>query len=154
MTKENFADYLRRATQITVEFAQQFVVQQLSDEVRYKLHPNQSYDGNPLVGDEEVYPNDSLANGQFLGPLSASEVVDYLWRGGKIPEWIDITVESVADGITYLELSCCGRYTANEKLLYYENRGRGPFGVIGPALPPGWNSLEESGKFDLHWRAK
>jgi hypothetical protein len=151
MTKDRFAEYFQVATREALEFGQQFVVQELSGDVRYKLYPNQSYDGNPLVGDEEVYPDDSLPNDEFLGPLRAPEVVEYLWRGGKVPEWIDITVDSVADGITCIGLLCCGRYTANEQFLYYEHRGRGPFGVKGPRIPPGWESLEKSGKFDLHW---
>ena len=36
MTKEKFEKYLRMATQEALEFGQQFVVQQLSDEVRYR----------------------------------------------------------------------------------------------------------------------
>src|SRR5262249_34954023 len=48
----------------------------------------------------------------------------------------------------------CGRFTATDDLLYYRTGGVAPFGLKSPALPPRWESVEVSGKFDLHWRQR
>ena len=56
----------------------------------------------------------------------------------------------VWEGCALLELSCCGRYTDHEEAMYYHSYGRGPFGLKGPPLPPGWNEKHPV-KFDLHW---
>jgi len=42
----------------------------------------------------------------------------------------------------------CGRFTANESLLYHEHEGRPPIHVVGPSLPPDW---QEGERFSLWW---
>ncbi len=47
---------------------------------------------------------------------------------------------------------CCGRFTANEQLLYYED-GEGermPFHVKSPPLPPSYDP-ESGERFSLNW---
>ncbi len=39
MTKDRFTEYLQVATREALEFGRQFVVQELSGDVRYKLYP-------------------------------------------------------------------------------------------------------------------
>jgi hypothetical protein len=56
--------------------------------------PNQSYDGNPLEADEEIFPNESLPEHGYLGPLKYEEALAFLWRAGKVPEWIDVSVQA------------------------------------------------------------
>ena len=109
-------------------------------------------DGNPRVGDEVVFPEESLPNEEAYGPWQLDEVVAFLWRNGKVPEWIDVAVRAENDHHTLLELCCCGRFTAQEDLLYYRSGGLAPFSIKSPFLPPGWVSVQESGKFDLDWR--
>src|SRR5687767_7538830 len=92
MDRGTFEERLRVAAQRAVVFARQYVRQSLPDEVAFQLLPNRSYDGNPLVGDEEVFPADSLPEGQSHGPWSVAEAVGFLWRSGKVPEWIDVSV--------------------------------------------------------------
>jgi hypothetical protein len=148
-----FEARLRTAAQQAVEFARLHVHQQLPDEVAFHVYPNQSYDGNPRVGDEEVFPEDSLPEGGYHGPWSARQVVSFLWRDEKVPEWIDIAVEAEDGARTLVGLRCCGRFTAQEELLYHRYPGSvPPFAIKSPALPPGWESVEASGKFDLYWR--
>jgi len=79
-------------------------------------------------------------------------VVDYLWRDGKVPEWIDASVESEDGFRSFIGLRCCGRFTASEELLYHRPGGLAPFSIKSPVLPPGWENVEASGRFDLHWR--
>jgi hypothetical protein len=82
--------------------------------------------------------------------MTAVEVIDFLWRDGMAPQWIDVTVVGVEGGVTLIELLCCGQYVEEEEQMYYQPFGKGPFGVKGPALPPGWDD-KRGEKFDLHW---
>jgi hypothetical protein len=153
--RSTFERQLRAASQKAVAFARQHVLQTLPDAVEFLVYPNQSYDGNPRVGDEATFPDDSLPDGKYHGPWSVEHVVDFLWRSSKVPEWIDVAVQSEHDRCTVVELRCCGRFTSREELLYHRFPGGiPPFSVKSPNLPPGWESVEASGKFDLCWREK
>jgi hypothetical protein len=73
-----FEERLREVGRRVVQFAREHVRQTLPDEMAFRVYPNQSFDGNPRVGDEVVFPDESLPEGEFLGPWSAKEVIDYL----------------------------------------------------------------------------
>jgi hypothetical protein len=121
----------------------------------FRVYPNQSYDGHPRVGDEVVYPDDSLPTDAFHGPWSVEDAVQFLWRNGKVPEWIDVSVQGEDGRHTLVALKCCGRYTAQEDLLYHRVEGGvAPFSIKSPTLPPGWENVEVSGKFDLYSSTK
>jgi hypothetical protein len=143
---------LREAARRAVEFARQHVREALTDEVAFRVYPNQSCDENPRVGDEAVFPDDSLPDGEYHGPWSAERVADFLWRDGRVPEWIDIAVRDTDGRHTVVSLRCCGRFTAQDDLLYHSGTGLPPFSVKSPYLPPGGESIEASGKFSLRWR--
>ena len=154
MERVRFESHLRIAADQAIEFARQFVRQELPGKAVFLIYPNQSCDENPRVGDEVVYPEDSLLVGQNHGPWSAAEAMGFLWRAGKIPEWIDVAVRGEDSHYTLVGLRCCGRFTVQEDLLYHRRPGGiPPFSIKSPDLPPGWESVEESGKFDLYWRA-
>ncbi|MEZ5326427.1 MAG: hypothetical protein R3F19_15360 [Verrucomicrobiales bacterium] len=70
--------------------------------------------------------------------MNAEQVVEFLWRKGKIPEWIDISVVTVDHDVTVCELRCCGRYTGNEDRLYYRPDNRSPFAIKSPSPPPNY----------------
>jgi hypothetical protein len=151
--RDVFEQRLRTAARLTVEFGRRFVRQSLPDAVAFRVYPNQSYDDNPRVGDEVVFPDDSLPEGRSHGPWSAAEVVALLWRDGKVPEWIDAVVEAEDGTRSVIGLRCCGRFTAQEELLYHRYpNGVPPFSIKGPSFPIGWESVEVSGKFDLYWQ--
>ena len=95
MEQCTFAERLRIAASRAVQLARVFVLQPLPEEWAVLAIPNLSYDGNPLRGDEEVFPDESLPSGEYHGPWSAEQAVDFLWRSGKVPEWIDLTVVGV-----------------------------------------------------------
>jgi len=65
-----------------------------------------------------------------------------LCRDGRCPEWIDISVEAVGEGVTVFRLTCCGRYTADPGRMHYTRHGLGPFGVKSPVLPRGFREGE------------
>jgi hypothetical protein len=142
------------AAEQALRFARQYVVQFLPDHIAFRVYPNQSYDGNPRVADEEVFPEETLGEGCFHGPWSVADVIEFLWRNGKVPEWVDVAVESEEACHTIIGLRCCGRFSSQEEMLYYRQGGCPPFGIKSPPFPPGLSSVEEQGKFDLHWREK
>src|SRR5262249_8181586 len=152
MDRVSFEERLQAAAQKVVVFAREFVRQPLHDEVSFRVYPNQSFDGNPRVGDEVICPDESLPDGEYHGPWSVEKVVAYLWRAGKVPEWIDAAVESEDGRQSLVALRCCGRFTASEELLYHRLGGLAPFSVKSPVLPARWENVEVSGRFDLHWR--
>ena len=149
MNKEKFSELLNTVSATCREFAARHVHNQLPESFRYFVLLNQSFDGHPLKDGEVVFAEDAT-NVMPLGPLTALEVIDLLWRDGNVPEWVDVSVTRTDSDHTYLELLCCGRFAADEGLLYYAKRGQGPFGIKSPCLPPDWS--EEQGRFDLHWR--
>lgn len=153
MNKETFQDHLMRAANLAVDFAQNYVLNELPNQRKFLVHPNQSFDGNPLCADEETYPNDSQTDEQPISFTTAEAVVDYLWRNTKIPEWIDISVGGEDGEHTYLQLLCCGRFTATEELLYHRDGGVPPFAIKSPALPPGFDQSDAQ-KFDVNWLEK
>jgi hypothetical protein len=153
MDKALFRQHLEKATDFVMPFSRDYVTDSLPSTCRYLVFPNQSYDGNTLVEDEEIFPRETLPQGEYIGPLDATEVVNQLWRNGKVPDWVNVTVYSYDQECTYLELLCCGRFTASE-LLYHQREGYLPFHVLGPTLPPGWESIERTGRFSLFWHGR
>jgi len=98
----------------------------------YRILLNRSYDANADLTQEWLYPDDSL-NGRdvALRECSEEEAVDVLWRQGRIPEWIDAKIVGETGEATLIELTCCGRFTANEDLLYHQSGGHPPFSLKG-----------------------
>ena len=149
MTKDAFAELLCSVSVINREFAARYVHNWLPELFRYRVCLNQSFDGHPLHAGEYVFPDDGANAADPVGPLTGPEVVELLWRDGLVPEWIDISVVHADNDYTYFELLCCGRFTADESLMYYNDRGQGPFGIKSPRVPPDWSDAQ--GRFDLHW---
>jgi hypothetical protein len=153
MERSQFQANLLAASRRCADLTQSMVIDDLPGQYLYLVLPNASFDGHPLILDEELFPQDSLKPDALPNPRDSDGVVDYLWRDGKVPEWIDVIVRRVAGNYTFIELLCCGRFTAGEELLYYRN-GYPPFGIKGAVIPPRWKSVEENGRFELDWRDK
>lgn len=156
MNKEIFQEHLSRATDLAVTFARNYVWNDLPEPRVFLVHPNQSFDGNPLSGDEVTYPSNTQADDKPIVFSTAEAVVDYLWRDDKVPEWIDISVGGEDGNHTHLQLLCCGRFTATEELLYHRDGGIPPFSVKSPVFPPSYDDAPgaEAQKFDANWREK
>jgi hypothetical protein len=135
MDRKVFLDHLLRASECAREFATRFVLDSLPSTYVFWVLLNCSYDSNPLKDGETVYPDDVRKHGKRTGPLIADDVVSLLWRDRKIPEWIDIYVWESDEHVTYFELLCCGRFTAEAQHLYYSWNDVPPFGIKGPAYP-------------------
>lgn len=136
MESNEFAILLDEATRACVAVAKEQVTDSLPPSVVYRVFPNQSNDDELRPG-EEVFPEDTLAKDEFH-LMTSDEVVEFFWRNGKVPEWIDLNVVAVAAGRTVVEVNACGRFTANREFHYYRQAGGlAPFGVKSPYFPPG-----------------
>jgi len=146
MENAKFSERLQMITAINRDFAARFVSNELPPSSRYLVRLNQSCEENPLKQGERVF----LAEVDPPAPLTLEQVVDLLCRGNHVPEWIDISVENVDSEHTYFQLLCCGRFAADDALLYYRDSDLAPFGCKSPSFPPRWT--EEHGRFDLNAR--
>ena len=148
MERSLFEKNLREATRHCHECAASLVTDALPDSVRFIVRPNSSFDGNPLEGDEVVFPNDGERS-ELDSSMDSDQVVEFFWRGGKVPEWIDLSVVDYDEWHTYVELLACGRFTAMTEHLYHIKTGMPPFSPKSPSLPLDWESVETSGRFQL-----
>ena len=139
-----------RAAALCRGFAQKFVTQELPASLRFDF----AAAGRPTDQAGRV----KFLGGRLLRPaqLRAVEPVrarEYLWVDGKVPRWINLSVHAADAEHTYIQVAACGRLTGDPAALYHQREGNPPFHVLSPALPPGWASVEESGKFTLGWRS-
>ncbi|MGE0403910.1 MAG: hypothetical protein AB7T06_44795 [Kofleriaceae bacterium] len=152
MDRELFAGRLHDAAVAARDFARRYVEEPLPDELRFRVRLNSSYDGNALVGDEVVFPDDSgYEKANELKDCSEQQVLDLLWRNKRVPEWINLSVIGESGSATLVEVLSCGRFTADEGLLYHLREGKPPFHVLGPALPLEW---EDGERFSIHRRSE
>ena len=142
MEKPDFHSLLNNSTKLCVDFAENYVLDVLSKNVKYKVLFNVSQD-NPDLEQFDIYPKD---NNRVVQLVSDAEVVELLYRNGKVPVWIDISVESAHNGFTVIQLLCSGRYSAASNEFYYSKSGTGPFGIKSPTFPPNY---KDGTKFKL-----
>jgi len=147
---------MAEAVRMAFDTGQKYVKQALPTSLVFDVYPNQSFDGNPLAEDEQLFPEESRAQDDPIRMEAEAQVVEFLWRDEKVPEWIDINVASATKQHTHIRLICCGRFTATDKLLYHQQGGIPPFSVKSPWLPPGYDIDMEPAvqKFDVNWREK
>jgi hypothetical protein len=152
MQRDVFEQRLLSAADRARDLASRYVVEPLPAAVWFRILLNQSNDDLvPLRPGEVVFPDDGgLDRAEMLRACGADLAVETLWRGGRVPEWIDVSVVDATDAATVLELLCCGRFTDDESLLYHLREGIAPFHVTSPPLPPGYTG----GRFSVHWFAE
>jgi hypothetical protein len=140
MERDDFERRFREATEVALRAARTLVIEALPDEVRFRVRLNASYDGNPLHPDERVYPDDRKgAEARAASACTADDAVALWFRDGAVPEWIDLSVIGETGTETLVEAVTCGRFTANDALLYHAREGRPPFHSLGPAFPAGYD---------------
>ncbi len=142
MTKEEFLFHLQGASLVALKFAENYVKNKLTTDFKYNVILNASTD-DPNLPQFDIYPEDT---GKMQLDLSDNEVVDLLYRKGKVPVWIDINVLKSSRKSTTFNLLCAGRYSDNKEEFYYNHNGSGPFGIKSPKLPVGY---KEGSKFKL-----
>lgn len=146
ISRDSFKRNLISAANYAVEFARTLVSNNLPNKIRYVVFLGASYDGNPLEEGECTFPEDYSQRERHFD--ESESVVNLLWRDGKVPEWINVIVQSETPEYTNVKLECCGRFSDKAENLYHVNEGRAPFHVLGPNLPQGYD-LSSREKFDL-----
>jgi hypothetical protein len=139
MNKEEFKGLLISATNQAKRFALNYIINQLPTENVYNVQLSLSHD-DPRLTQFDIYPDD---NGKVFKMADVETVVKTLHRNDKVPVWIDISVSEIKNKKTVLTLLCAGRYSDNEKELYYHEQKMGPFGVKSPNLPTNFKDGEK-----------
>jgi hypothetical protein len=143
---------LRSAATGARDFARTFLEEPLPDEMRFRIRLNRSCDSHFQFGVERIFPEDSsLARAEELADCNEEQVLDTLWRNGRVPEWINVSVIGESGTTTMLQLICCGRFVREHRLLYHEGEGIPPFHVLGPGLPADY---EEGRRFSINRHAE
>ncbi len=150
MDRDLFMDRLLRASERCREFTTQFVTDLLPSTYAFWVLLNSSYDAD-LGPDEVVFPDDVQKYGSRVGPLDAEGVVSLLWRDRMVPEWIDMSVWAADEDTTYLELTCCGRFTSQSRILYYDWTEFAPFGVKGRRIRVDWHLRRRRGNLSRNF---
>ncbi len=147
MERRVFGERLERGAVAVRDFARTLVVEELPDVVRFRVRLAQSYDDN--AGPEaQLFPEDA---GRVLHCADAAAVVALLYRDGRVPQWVDLTVAGEDGATTIVEVSACGRFVEDDARLYYHwAPDQAPFGRKGPFLPVGW---VEGQRFSIHHRS-
>jgi len=149
MDKATFENNLKIATEQVIIIAKAWVINEFPPSYRYFVYPNCSNDEGygPVRKDEERFPQDSELG--VIGPIEIMEVANFLWRYGRIPQWINLFPRNVDEQHTFFNLICCGRFVGASRRLYHEKGGVPPFNCLGPDMPPSW-SPNDVEKFDLN----
>lgn len=147
ISMESFARNLNEAACLARDFTSGFILEELPEEMVYLVCLGSSYDGNTLDEEEVTFPEDYEERQRQCS--TQSEVVQLLWRDGKVPEWINVQVYRQDKTYTHIQLLCCGRFSSDKAHIYHAREGRAPFHVVGPALPIDY---EQGVKFSLYWR--
>ena len=154
MNKNEFSELLHQCSKLSYDFALKYVINELPEKFMYQLNINAPYE--ELIEDEECFPELTTKGQEYTDPMTHNSVVDELWRNGKVPEWIDISVFRTDKEYTYFTLTCCNRFTAKNELYYYIRNDNGPFGIKSPVFPPEWEfeDKNKNKKFDLETRQR
>jgi hypothetical protein len=127
---ERFISNLRDAADRARVFAEEFTLLQLP--VRYAFD----------VGGAAITAEDQKALGgrrddpkQYLA-VTLERAGKLLWVDGAVPFWINISVDSYSDDMTFFEILFCHDLVTPEKFPRVDfNEPRFPFRIRGPALP-------------------
>lgn len=135
MDRSIFAQHFSEAAKVARDFSRRYLEEPLPDEMLFRVHLNSSYDAH-AGSDVKLYPDDS-SDDRALATKQLDEegVVELLWRGGLVPEWVDLAVVGLTEAQTIVGVVCCGRFAADEERLYYAQTGIAPFSPKGPSLP-------------------
>jgi hypothetical protein len=147
MIPTQFLELLKKSTYLSLDFAKNYVLNELPKDFKYTVILNISSD-DPSLKQFDVYPSDNHKKLELIGE---KEVVELLCRKEKVPVWINISVETVYRNQTIFCLHCAGRYSADEDEFYYNKDQTGPFGIKSPYLPIGY---KEGEKFKLKSKYK
>jgi hypothetical protein len=143
MTKTEFHKLLVVCSKQSFDFAKNYILDSLPSDFKFNVILNASND-DPTLKQFDLYPMD---NGKIVKQISLTDAIELLYRKGKVPVWINISVCSIYKNSTVFELLCSGRYSSDTNEFYYSKQGTGPFGIKSPVFPLGFK--DDGTKFHL-----
>jgi hypothetical protein len=156
VTREEFARRLHEATQSALGYARELLVNEVPDDYRFDIviKPDWLPEG-PRVA-PELMDLWERSGRNVLREVTADQAVAELWHAGRVPEWIDISLDAIElprDDqwrVVSFVLLRCSRTLADDDRLWHAHEGLPPFHMLSPALPPGWSErhTNEEGRFD------
>lgn len=150
MEQELFYDRFVQSAKFAREFAQRYLIEELPNRFVFDLHLNASFDGN-ASSEFSLFPEDSNNETRLQTKrINEKSVCRWLYRDGMVPQWINFHVVGITSEATRIGIKACGRFTADEELLYHQHEGRPPFHVLGPSLPVGH---QDGVKFSIFQRS-
>lgn len=145
---QSFSSVFGIAVKRCVSTAQHFVNETLPNESRFTFSAARHWVG----ADGKV----KFLGGRILAPdrlvLQPFHIAcRYMWVDGKVPIWINLCVSQIESNITTIEIMLSKQLCGEVQGLMHHREGYPPFHILGPRLPHGWKSIEESGRFPLEW---
>jgi len=158
VTREEFARRLHAAAVRVLAYARELVVNSVPDEYRFDIrivpHTQGPWRDGPLV-DPLLLDLWHRSRDGVLRDVTADHAVAELWHDGRVPEWIDISLDAIElphddrwRVVSFVELRC-SRDLVDDAQLWYANEGLPPFHMLGPPMPHDWSNRHTvDGQFD------
>ena len=143
MTQNEFLELLKKSSNQAIEFAKEYVTDELKSNYLYNVFLCKS-DDDPKLIQFDIYSEEKGKTKKHLTDIELSKLI---LRKNKVPVWVDISVSYVEKEKTVFNLNCACRFSDDENEFYYVRNGTGPFGVKSPVLPA---YFEERQKFKLN----
>src|SRR5262245_46494688 len=107
-----FITAFERAAKFCRHFAQQFVVEDLPEPLRFDFAAAR----RPVGSEGRI----KFLGGRLLSPaqlrgVEPTRARKYLWVDGKVPQWINFSVHAADAENTYIEVMVCARLTADDE---------------------------------------
>lgn len=157
MDRPDFQRRLERAAERARRLAGRFVVEPLPSSFLFILPEFDDPRGSRgPEGTIKYFGGRFLPSGDLHG-ASAARAADLLWVDGRVPKWVNLSVEAVTRDATVIRMhSSHSLSPADEDRLKRDiptavdpSDPVEPFRIRGPAMPPGWRSVELDGRITL-----
>jgi len=114
MTKENFRSRFLIAIDKSFNYAKKFVFDELPSKFKFNLYHREKIE-------------------KYLR-LNVDEVIEKLYRDGKIPRWININVAKIDGEYTIFACAYSATFTNDDNMLQFSDEPWSPFQIGGPLM--------------------
>ncbi len=131
MDKQEFAARFELAANFCRDFTQSMIIEELPKSLRFNFD---IADRLPVDAKGRVkFIGGRLLKPEELKELTKAKAGQFLWVDGKIPVWINLTVNYFDESHAYIEILFNAQLlTDNHERLMHEREGNPPFHVLGP----------------------
>ncbi|MBA7553261.1 hypothetical protein ES705_45851 [subsurface metagenome] len=147
MDKQIFENRLKEAGESAVSLARDSVINELSDNLIFKILPNNLDLSEHLTNFEKR--NLIERKKEINRTFTTKEVVDRLLIDNKVPVWINCSLIKSSIKVSTVELLISRRFRDDKELYHQEDRFP-PF-KVALQIPP-YLSIASGQKFDINWK--